>query len=196
MTTPRGHLHFIRPSRCSGPHPLHGPNPMDEWYQAHPNVHSPDPGSADRIAKSIALVRSLSPKTVVDVGSGIGTTAERIHHETGAKVICFDISANAVAECKKRGLDAHVLNIDHDRLPLADDTIDVVLMAEVIEHVVDPDGALSEIRRVLAPGGPLVLSTPNMACLFNPRMLPPGFQPFPTEVSTKLVIGRRFAFLG
>jgi ubiquinone/menaquinone biosynthesis C-methylase UbiE len=169
---------------------------MDRWYSQHPNVHAPDPGSADRIAKSLALIRSLSPKSVVDVGCGTGTIAARIHHETGANVVGFDISASAVAESRKRGVEAHVLDLDRDNLPIPDATIEVVLMAEVIEHVVNPDHALSEIHRVLVPGGNLVLSTPNMACLINRIMVPLGLQPFHTEVSTKVVIGRRFGFLG
>jgi SAM-dependent methyltransferase len=89
-----------------------------------------------------------------------------------------------------------VLNIDEANLPIPDSTVDVVLMAEVIEHVIDPDRALIEVWRVLKPSGHLVLSTPNMACLINRVMLPLGLQPFHTEVSTKVVIGRGFGFLG
>jgi SAM-dependent methyltransferase len=169
---------------------------MEQWYEAHPNVHAPDRGSADRLAKSIAMVRELSPKLLIDIGCGTGIAATRIQGETGAKIICFDISANAVAHCRDRGLDAYVLNIEQDTLPVPDASIDVVFMAEVIEHLIDPDRALSEVRRALAPGGHVVLSTPNMACLINRVMLPLGLQPFHTEVSTKAVIGRRFAFLG
>src|SRR5207245_3980813 len=121
----------------------------ESWYRAHPDVHSPDRGSADRIEKSIAMLRRLSPRSVIDLGCGTGTVAAQIRDHCGAEPLCFDISANAVAECRERGLDAHVLNIDEEPFPVRDSTIDAVLMAEVIEHVVNPDRALTEVHRVL-----------------------------------------------
>lgn len=59
-------------------------------------------------------------------------------------------------------------NIERDRFPYADDSFDAVLCCEIIEHLLlDPVHALTEIRRVLAPGGALVLTTPNVARLEN-----------------------------
>ena len=49
------------------------------------------------------------------------------------------------------------------RLPFADGSADVVLAGEIIEHVVDTESLLREIRRTLRPGGATVLSTPNVA---------------------------------
>jgi len=166
------------------------------WYEAHPDTYLEAPGSADRIAKSLSFVRLLRPTTVVDVGSGAGGTAQRIQHETQADIVCFDISPAAVNACRERGLNAGVLDIDQEDLPLPDSSVDVVLMTEVIEHLVDPDRALQRVRRVLNANGHLVLSTPNIACVINRVMLPIGLQPFHSEVSTRLVLGRRFAFLG
>jgi hypothetical protein len=55
-------------------------------------------------------------------------------------------------------------NIEEDVFPYADDSFDVVLFCEIIEHLLsDPVHALLEIRRVLKPGGHLVLTTPNVA---------------------------------
>jgi SAM-dependent methyltransferase len=59
-------------------------------------------------------------------------------------------------------------NVEADRFPYPDDAFDVVLFCEIIEHMVnDPLVALREIRRVLRPGGRLVLSTPNVNRLEN-----------------------------
>ncbi len=169
---------------------------MEEWYRVHPESHCTDRGATDRLAKSLGLVRRLKPTSVIDVGSGAGDVAATIRDQTGAKVVCFDISAEAVEKCRARGLEAHVVSIGQSPLPISDASVDVALMAEVIEHVVNPDAALTEVHRVLAPSGHLVLSTPNMACLINRLIVPLGLQPFHTEVSTKLVIGRRFSQLG
>jgi SAM-dependent methyltransferase len=48
------------------------------------------------------------------------------------------------------------------RLPFEDDSVDVVLAGEIIEHIVDTEGFLRDIARVLRPGGAIVLTTPNI----------------------------------
>jgi len=57
-------------------------------------------------------------------------------------------------------------NVETDVFPYADETFDVVLMGEILEHLtVNPSHALSEIHRVLKPGGSVIITTPNvLAC--------------------------------
>ena len=75
-------------------------------------------------------------------------------------------------------------------LPVADGAADVVIMSELIEHLVDPDGAVAEARRILRPGGSLLLSTPNLAAWYNRGLLAFGIQPIFSEVSLRGVFGR------
>jgi glycosyltransferase involved in cell wall biosynthesis/SAM-dependent methyltransferase len=66
-------------------------------------------------------------------------------------------------------------NIEADTFPYDDNFFDVVLCCEIIEHLLsDPVHALTEIRRVLKPGGDLVLTTPNVARLDNVRKMIAG----------------------
>src|SRR5947209_757416 len=66
-------------------------------------------------------------------------------------------------------------NIEEDAFPYEDDSFDVVLFCEIIEHLLsDPVHALVEIRRVLKPGGILVLTTPNVARTENVRKIIAG----------------------
>ncbi|HEX8143165.1 MAG TPA: glycosyltransferase [Pyrinomonadaceae bacterium] len=59
-------------------------------------------------------------------------------------------------------------NIEEDTFPYEDKSLDVVLFCEIIEHLLsDPVHAIVEIRRVLKPGGTLVITTPNVARLDN-----------------------------
>jgi hypothetical protein len=55
---------------------------------------------------------------------------------------------------------------------------------------------VKEIRRVLRPGGHLIVSTPNLACLPNRVLLGLGLQPLFSEVSEEMVVGRGATFLG
>ncbi|MEM8858016.1 MAG: methyltransferase domain-containing protein [Chloroflexota bacterium] len=60
------------------------------------------------------------------------------------------------------------VNVEVDSIPHDDNSFDVVLLCEVIEHFVnDPVFVLSEIKRVLKPGGTFVMSTPNVTRLEN-----------------------------
>ena len=66
-------------------------------------------------------------------------------------------------------------NIEAEEFPYDDNSFDVVLFCEIIEHLLtDPVHALTEIRRVLKPGGDLVLTTPNVARLENARKIIAG----------------------
>jgi len=66
-------------------------------------------------------------------------------------------------------------NIEEEIFPYDDNSFDVVLFCEIIEHLLtDPVHALTEIRRVLKPGGDLVLTTPNVARLDNARKIIAG----------------------
>ncbi|MEM1632378.1 MAG: class I SAM-dependent methyltransferase [Thermofilum sp.] len=70
-------------------------------------------------------------------------------------------------------------DLERDELDLADDSMDCALFAEVLEHL-NPyyvSHTMSEINRVLKPGGKLILTTPNIASLFRRLRLLLGIQP-------------------
>jgi SAM-dependent methyltransferase len=69
-----------------------------------------------------------------------------------------DISAPALAKLRERG--AQVVLSQVTSLPFADGLFDLVCALDIIEHVDDEDGALSELSRVAKPGGVLLISTP------------------------------------
>ena len=85
----------------------------------------------------------------------------------------------------------HFAQADGTALPFRDSSFDLVLSHSVIEHVADPLSYLKEARRVLAPGGVMLLST---APYLSPTgsHLPKYKLPFPLPLH--LITGRRFAF--
>ncbi|HLN06618.1 MAG TPA: methyltransferase domain-containing protein [Acidimicrobiales bacterium] len=132
----------------------------------------------------------------VDVGCGDGMAtalaAACCAATPGADVslIGLDWSSAAVDRARRRGVPVARAAVDGSGLPLASGSVDVVVMSELIEHLVDTDAALAEARRVLVPGGALLLSTPNLAAWYNRVLLGFGVQPLFTEVSLHGIYGR------
>lgn len=82
---------------------------------------------------------------------------------------------NIVSAAEKLVFEFTNINIERDSLPFADDTFDVVLLCEVLEHFTnDPMKALLQLKRVLKPEGYLILTTPNVARLVNVAKLIAG----------------------
>jgi SAM-dependent methyltransferase len=98
---------------------------------------------------------------VLDLGSGAGDFTAEIA-SAGFEVVGVDVAEAAISRARSRHpeLDFRVAPIDGP-LPLEDGAFDLVWASEVIEHVTDTARWLSEVRRVLRPGGRLLLTTPS-----------------------------------
>ncbi|MSO20680.1 MAG: methyltransferase domain-containing protein [Acidobacteria bacterium] len=106
-------------------------------------------------------------KRVLDAacGSGYGTA---MLAESASSVIGIDISREAVGYARSNYAAAAAAGAEIDfsegdclALPFTDESLDVVVAFEIVEHLKDATGFLRELRRVLRPGGLLLLSTPN-----------------------------------
>lgn len=107
-------------------------------------------------------VRPGSRTRVLDVGCG-AAPGLRYLHERGITAVGVDVSAAALTAARRLLPNARLVRCDLDRgLPFVPGNFDLVLMSEVVEHVADLRLVLSEVRRVLRPGGALVLTTPNL----------------------------------
>jgi SAM-dependent methyltransferase len=137
-----------------------------------------------------AMLRDVTgPAVIVDLGCGDGSAlAVAAEHNPGHRFAGFDWSADGLRQAQALGLT--VVRAGVAPLPVADGAADVVIMSELIEHLVDPDGAVAEARRILRPGGSLLLSTPNLAAWYNRGLLALGIQPIFSEVSLRGVFGR------
>lgn len=101
---------------------------------------------------------------VLDCATGIGYGAHRLATEGAAAAVTgVDISAEALRTAKGRYPQANLafLLITPGRLPFDDESFDAIVSFETVEHTADPLFFLRELRRVLKPGGPLIISTPN-----------------------------------
>jgi SAM-dependent methyltransferase len=101
-------------------------------------------------------------KRVLDAGCGTGYGLAMLLAEGPESVTGVDLSEEAVAEAGRRlGDDAELVRADVRDLPFEEDSFDMVVCFEVIEHVERQRDALDELKRVLRPGGMLLISSPN-----------------------------------
>ena len=99
---------------------------------------------------------------ILDVASGAGFGLQMLRAANGCP-IGLDYDAMALHEVRRLEKTAPLIKADATCLPLASASIDLVVSFETLEHVPDARAMVLEIRRVLKPGGRLVLSTPNRA---------------------------------
>lgn len=111
---------------------------------------------------------------VLDYGCGSGYGSALVA-ETARSVTAVDVSEEAVAYARSKypGPNLAFQAIDPEApLPFADASFDVVLSFQVFEHVEDADRYLVEVRRVLVPGGKLLLVTPDRSTRLLPLQRP------------------------
>ncbi|MBI4568306.1 MAG: methyltransferase domain-containing protein [Planctomycetes bacterium] len=100
-------------------------------------------------------------RTFLDVGCGDGVICDFFARK-GFETTGIDISPTAVDRARRRFPGRFEVANAEERLPFADGAFHVVFWGDNVEHLVSPKSALAELRRVMAPGGTLLLSCPNM----------------------------------
>ena len=97
---------------------------------------------------------------VLDLGSGDGAFTATAA-QAGAQVVGVEVAQAAVSRARASHDDLEFRLVEIDgALPFEDGSFDVVWSSEVIEHIADTARWLSEARRVLVPGGRILLTTP------------------------------------
>ena len=110
-----------------------------------------------------------TPLTILDIGVGFGFLAAAVK-QAGQRVFAVDFFYGKEAEqvCRQFKIPLFNLNVESHQLPFQNESFDVVVLAEVIEHFSsDPVGTLEKIRRVLKKDGMLIVTTPNRLSAVN-----------------------------
>jgi ubiquinone/menaquinone biosynthesis C-methylase UbiE len=116
----------------------------------------------EHVARYVFASRLARGKRVLDVGCGSGYGAAQLAR-VAASVTSLDVSGPTVQSAARAypGPANRWLAASADRLPFRDRSFDLITVFEVIEHLPAWPDLLDETRRLLAPGGQLVISTPN-----------------------------------
>jgi len=105
---------------------------------------------------------------VLDVGCGVGTLLAFLGRHTRLQGCGVDLHPDALRYCRRRGVFA-VAAADAVALPFRDQTFDLVVCQDVVEHVREEAVILSELRRVTAAGGLVLVVVPAFGLLWSAR---------------------------
>jgi SAM-dependent methyltransferase len=168
----------------------------------------PDPFARHEIAQWVCdhLERETrGPARVLDIGLGGAEDLLEIKRaRLGAEVEIFGIEYNPdrVRAARAKGIRVLAINVERERFPLDDGSVDAVIANHVVEHLKEVFFFFSEISRILKPGGIAVIGFPNLggwqnrlALLFGAE--PPCMRMLGSHVRGITVPGfRRFAEFG
>lgn len=102
--------------------------------------------------------------TILDLGCGTGAMSQKL--KPWGTVISADYSPLALAFSRKRNL-SMLCASDAMRLPFRDNSFDLVVAMDILEHLKDDSAALCEVHRVLKPGGRIIATVPAYQSLWS-----------------------------
>ncbi|MDQ2992132.1 MAG: class I SAM-dependent methyltransferase [Candidatus Eremiobacteraeota bacterium] len=115
---------------------------------------------------SYALMLDMieGPATVLDLGCGPGNFARQLVSR-GCAVVGLDLNPEHLESARAYCRETHVVDLEREALDdvLRDERFDVAICADILEHLRDPRRVLEGLRTVLAPGGCVLASIPNVA---------------------------------
>lgn len=111
------------------------------------------------------LKEDISNKSFLDAGCGTGWFSKAASAR-GAQVTAMDLGEGLLSKVREKTDVTTVVGSLMD-IPFPENSFDIVMSSEVIEHTPDPKEAIKELCRVLKPGGKLILTTPNKLWFFS-----------------------------
>jgi SAM-dependent methyltransferase len=124
------------------------------WYRGRRTV----------LARAIAGLRLPPSPRILDAGCGSGRNMVELARR--GTVTGVELSSTSVSLARERGA-GEVIEGSVLEMPFADDSFDLAVSLDVIEHLEDDLGALRELRRVVAPGGSLLVTVPAYQWLWS-----------------------------
>lgn len=126
----------------------------------------PVPTKPDRRAHKelIQLLKkhAAQKQSMLDIGCGDGQTYMYAVNDPAKLYVGADISYTALRRARRSGID--VVRLDAaNKLPFSEQTFDIAICIDVLEHLFNPEGLVLEIRRTLKQNSTLIVTVPNIA---------------------------------
>jgi SAM-dependent methyltransferase len=144
----------------------------DELTELHERVggsaHFIDVASRAHAAAEARRCTDQAPSTILDIGCSSGLLlTELIDQMPGHVVLGADHTPGSLETLGRRMPRVPLLRFDLTRCPLADGSVDVVVLLNVLEHIGHDEAAARELFRILRPGGAAVIEVPAGASLLD-----------------------------
>jgi methionine biosynthesis protein MetW len=107
--------------------------------------------------------------SVLDIGCATGFMGKYLQEKKRCQVFGFDLRKDEIKVAKKNLNKAYLGNIESQNVVKlilqknAHKKFDVILATSLIEHLANPDGAIKTMKKLLNPGGKIIITTPNIA---------------------------------
>lgn len=136
------------------------PGVYDAWHDSHT---AEDLGESPWQKLVRRHIGPLGGKDVLEIGCGRGGLANWLVQGDPHLLVAADFSTSAVSAASRKPMAGPVTFAvaDVQRIPHPDESFDIVVSCETVEHVLQPATAVKELARVLRLGGRLLLTTPN-----------------------------------
>ena len=121
---------------------------------------------SNRFYATLARRYGQQGKRFLEIGSGLGHLVGQL--EDSFETYGMDLNHWAVKESKSVVEKTALQTASAEEIPFADGAFGVVIIKHIVEHLPDPEKTIAEIGRVTAPGGILILATPNLDSLLKP----------------------------
>jgi 2-polyprenyl-3-methyl-5-hydroxy-6-metoxy-1,4-benzoquinol methylase len=157
------HTWFKERCRCAMDHSSVGQRERynDEWNGWKAEATAFD--GVRRHDQISRVVQQLGARKILDVGCGDGRLGRAIRARC-SNVIIHGCDLSTAALTRSDGLDRqYSVDLNYEALQEPDESFDLVIASEVIEHLIMPDRVLEELTRVLMQGGHVLLTVPNVA---------------------------------
>lgn len=100
--------------------------------------------------------------TILDVGCASGATMKYLFDLGAEDVKGIDISKESLDAARKSGLDVYEIDLNVSPLPFEEKYFDTIILADVLEHLVDPWTVLLKMKEYLKDDGVIIISLPNI----------------------------------
>jgi SAM-dependent methyltransferase len=170
---------------------------VERWITDNDRIRARTSHDLAGLLRAVRPLRDSSARRVLDIGCGFGGLSKLVGESIGATEIHgVDIDPQVLDEARSKGVKAVLVDAEEAALPYPDGHFDVIMTLGIMDQMPTFDGLLREINRVLAPGGHVLVSLPNLASWHNRMMLLLGYQPRDVEISSEVLVGVPAGYVG